>query len=126
MLVQTYIQMQFPKPISGNPQPAFVCLSPMVEGSVRIFSTIVLFHAKSTNEKIKNQTPFNFHGPYQETFSHQTLTHFIGLPLSYDHLKVFLKILSCLCLFNKMLITLLVTNNLLVWIFEILIKFSFR
>ena len=53
---------------------------------------------------------FGTHGPYQETFSHQNLAHFIGLPLSYDHSKFLLKILFCLHVFNKMTITLLVID----------------
>ena len=68
------------------------------------------------NQQKKNRTPFNFHkiwhkrGPFQETFSHQNLAHFIGLPLSYDHSKFLLKILFCLHAFNKMAITLLVID----------------
>ena len=45
-----------------------------------------------------------------ETFSHQNLAHFIGLPLSYDHSKLLLKILFCLHIFNKMVITLFVID----------------
>ena len=73
------------------------------------------FHTKSTKKK-KIRTPFNFHEiwhkhrPYQETFSHRNLVHFIGLPLSYDHSKFLLKILICLHIFNKMAITLLMIH----------------
>ena len=51
------------------------------------------------NQQKKIRTPFDFreiwhkHGPFQETFLHQNLAHFIGLPLSYDHSKFLLKIL---------------------------------
>ena len=68
------------------------------------------------NQQKKMRTPFDFHeiwhkhGPYQETFSHQNLAHFIGLPLSYDHSKFLLKILFCLHVFNKMTIPLLVID----------------
>ena len=68
------------------------------------------------NQQKKIRTPFDFreiwhkHGPFQETFSHQNLAHFIGLPLSYDHSKFLLKILFCLHVFNKMAITLLVID----------------
>ena len=68
------------------------------------------------NQQKKIRTPFDFreiwhkHGPFQETFSHQNLAHFIGLPLSYDHLKFLPKILYCLHVFNKMAITLLVID----------------
>ena len=77
----------------------------------------MLYMGHSTpNQQKKNRTPFDFHeiwhkhGPYQETFSHQNLAHFIGLPLSYDHSKFPLKILFCLHVFNKMAITLLVID----------------
>ena len=71
------------------------------------------FHTKSTK---KIRTTFNFHeiwhklGPYQETFLHQNLAHFIGLPLSYDHSQFLLKISFYLQVFNKMTITLLMID----------------
>ena len=68
------------------------------------------------NQQKKIRTPFDFHeiwhkhGPYQETFLHQNLAHFIGLPLSYDHSKFLLKISFYLHVFNKMTITLLMID----------------
>ena len=68
------------------------------------------------NQQKKLRTPFDFHeiwhkhGPHQDTFSHQNLAHFIGLPLRYDHSKFLLKISFCLRVFNKMAITLRVID----------------
>ena len=83
-------------------------------GHVQIKGAIWVVPYQINKKKIR--TPFIFYdiwhkrGPYQETFSHQNLAHFIGLPLSYDHSKFLLKILFCLNVFNKMAITLLVID----------------
>ena len=77
---------------------------------IAVHGIIVMGHSIPNQQK-KIRTPFNFHkiwhkhGPYQETFSHQNLAHFIGLPLSYDHSKFLLKMSFYLHVFNKMAIT---------------------
>ena len=83
--------------------------------AIQYYVTIIMGHSIPNQQK-KIWTFFDFceiwhkHGPFQETFSHQNLAHFIGLPLSYDHSKFLLKILFCLHIFNKMAITLLVID----------------
>ena len=68
------------------------------------------------NQQKKIRTPFDFleilhiHGLYQETFTHQKLTHSVGLPLRYDHSKFPFKILFSLHWFNKIAITLFVID----------------
>ena len=80
------------------------------------FSYVLYSGHSIPNQQKKIRTPFDFHeiwhkhGPYQETFSHQNLAHFIGLPLSYDHSKFLLKMSFYLHVFNKMTITLLVID----------------